>query len=65
MRLSSYVKTTKEHVNGIAGDFWFAYFMGTNNRVKRNTGEIVQGYTKRSDLMFDLKNNPMERGVVI
>ena len=46
------------------GYFWKAYFRGTANRVKREDGSIVQGYTKQSSLRFDLLNNPMERGVL-
>jgi hypothetical protein len=64
MRLSGYVVLKKEIVPGIPGYFWFAYFRGTSNRIRRKDGSKVQGYTKQSDLKFDLLNNPMERGVI-
>jgi hypothetical protein len=64
-RISSYVVLKKEPTECIGGFIWRAYFRGTNNRIKREDGAIVQGYTKQSTLRFDLMNNPMEPGVVI
>jgi hypothetical protein len=42
---------------------WTAVFRGTNNMIKTNSG-IPVIHTKKSHLLFDLKNNPMERGVL-
>ena len=41
-----------------------AYFRGTNNRVKYKSGLLVPGYIHKTDLLFDLRNNEMERGVI-
>lgn len=43
---------------------WFAMWRGTSNRVRRANGELVLSYRLRSELIFDLLNNPMENGVI-
>ena len=62
-RISSMVIIKK--VDDVGGKYWKAFFRGTNNRVCRDNGQLVMARTRRSDLTFDLLNNPMERGVVI
>ena len=63
-KLSAYVIIKREtEFDGVP--IYRAYFRGTTNRVKRDNGLIVQGYTKKANLLFDLHNNPMERGVII
>ena len=64
MKLSSYVQLKKEYEPCVNRNMWKAYFRGTNNRVKRLNGLVVQAYIKASDLRFDLLNNDMERGVL-
>ena len=63
-KISAYVVLKKEPNDSISGYCWRAYFRGTSNRVKRETGQIVFPYSRISDLRFDLLNNPMERGVI-
>ena len=41
-----------------------AYWRGTGNRVRRENGALVMAYNHKADLLFDLRNNPMERGVL-
>ena len=64
-RINSLVMLKKEKDNGSPFSFWKAYFRGTSNRVKRDSGLMVSAYLKQSDLRFDLLNNPMERGVIV
>ena len=46
--------------------FYKAYFRGTSNRVHyKDSVLMVQGFIKKSDLIFTLKNNDMERGVIV
>ena len=61
-KISSYIIIKKE----IEFDkpIYRAYFRGTNNRIRRDNGTILQGYSYKTDLLFDIRNNPMERGVV-
>jgi hypothetical protein len=61
-RLSSYIQLKKEWCE--CGQFWFAYWRGTLNRIRREDGTLVSGRTKQGELKFDLLNNPMERGVI-
>lgn len=62
-KLTAYVIIKKE-IEFDGGPIFRAYFRGTNNRVKRASGTIVPGYTHKADLLFDLRCNPMERGVI-
>ncbi len=62
VKLSPLVQLRK--VDNGMWNVWKAYFRGTDNRVCRLDGTVVQAYTKQAELKFDLLNNPMERGVV-
>ena len=60
-KISSYVIIKKE-LEFDGRPIYRAYFRGTTNRVRYNSGLLVKGYTHKADLLFDLCNNPMERG---
>ena len=64
MRLSSYVKVVKETDSRTSIGYWVAYWRGTNNRIKTESGLPVLAM-KKGDLTFNLKNNPMEHGVMV
>ena len=64
MRISSYVIIKRER--GPDGKVLFrAYFRGTNNRVRHEDSGMVKGFSRKADLLFALKNQPMERGVMV
>lgn len=62
-KISSYVMIKRE-IEFDGSRIYRAYFRGTKNRVRRDTGLLVPGYIRKADLLFDLRNNPMERGVI-
>jgi len=64
MKLSSYVKIVKQIDSRTGIAYWVAYWRGTNNRIKTESGLPVLAM-KKGALVFDLKNNPMERGVLV
>lgn len=64
MRISSYI-VIKRDIDFDGKTIHRAYWRGTNNRVKYLSGLMVAGYTHKKDLLFDLRNNPMERGVIV
>lgn len=63
MRLSSYVQTRRAY-DCLGQKRWYAIWRGTSNRIKQANGMLVDGYRLRSELIFDLMNNPMETGVI-
>ena len=62
-KISSYIIIKKE-IEFDGRSIYRAYFRGTTNRVRRASGLLVSGYTHKADLLFDIRNNPMERGVI-
>jgi len=63
MRISHNVIIKKE-IEFDGKTLFKAYFRGTNNRVHYKDSGRVQGFSRKADLLFTLKNNPMERGVI-
>lgn len=63
-RISSNVIIKKEiEFNGQG--LFKAYFRGTSNRVHYKDSQLmVQGFLRKADLLFTLKNNDIERGVI-
>ena len=64
-RLSTYVNLRKEYELSISCKIWRAYWRGTKNRIKYQSGTLVQGYVKQGELKYTLLNNPMEQGVIV
>lgn len=64
-KISSYVQLKKEFEPSCNAYFWIAYWRGTTNRIKRESGLQVPGYLKQAELRFDLLNNSMETGVIL
>jgi len=63
-KLSALVMLKKTHEGWMGSrGAWQAYWRGTNNTIKRDNGLPVIHMSK-SDLRFDLLNNPMENGVL-
>ena len=65
VKLSSRVLIVKEFEPIYNGMLYRAYWRGTNNRVCYQDGLYVQARTKKADLLWDLRNNRMENGVIV
>lgn len=63
-RISHYIIIKKETTN-YGCNVYKAYWRGTSNRVKQENKQEVSLHVKKAELIFDLRNNPMERGVIV
>lgn len=55
----------REYENCCNSKFYKAYWRGTLNRIMTLSGGMCPARTNKADLLFDLKNNPMEYAVMI